>query len=131
MLYNTKGFTLIELLLVIAVIGILSGIVTLSLIDTNNDTKIRILATDSKRLFPIATLHFDERGSYKGFCDDVGVKEYINLNADSGCNVSDDGLTWVVWLKQEKTDVWQCVDSILAKTSTSKSISTKPTNLCE
>ncbi len=131
MSYSTKGFTLAELLIVITVMGILSSIVVVSLTDVSDNARTDLLETDSKSLFPLAVLHFGERGSYRGFCDDAGVKKYTDVSVDSGCSISSNGSEWVVWLKQEETDLWQCVDSTLARTTDSKSISVKPTDSCD
>jgi len=64
-----KGFTLIELLMVIAIIGILSSIVIISLKKgvTPEAKKVKI-ETEMQQIKPIAAAIYSDTGSYENLC---------------------------------------------------------------
>ena len=120
-----KGFTLIELLVVVAIIGVLSSIIIVSL------SSARAKAADAKmksQLMSIKILaekYYDEYGSYGNVCTaDDGISnskywttmpDYKACTGDGRCACADSGNDSVdfsvVWKMQSKTDTYFCVDS--------------------
>ena len=129
-----KGFTLIELLVVVAIIGVLSSIIIVSL------SSARAKAADAKmksQLMSIKILaekYYDEYGSYGNVCkaglpdspNPTGegiyvskywttMPDYKSCTDDGRCACADAGNDSVdfsvVWKMQSKTDTYFCVDS--------------------
>ena len=89
---NKKGFTLIELLIVIAIIGILAGIVIVSLSSSTDDAKdaavkanIRSAATLYSEVY--AKYLRDRVNNNRHLCLNKKIKELMNI-------LEDDGLTY-------------------------------------
>lgn len=61
-----KGFTLIELLIVIAIIGILSSIVIVSLYQARTKSKVAVSETEARQLALLLQQQFADTGSYNG-----------------------------------------------------------------
>ena len=59
-----RGFTLIELLIVIAIIGILSSIVLVSLSSARNKAKDTAVKAEARQFANLIALEFTETGSY-------------------------------------------------------------------
>lgn len=99
-LSSSKGFTLIELMVVIAIIGILSGIVMTSLGTAKNKSKNAAIQSGLGSLRAQAEIYFSDNGTYAGIfssppaCGSTnsGVKMILDkLNADA----SSDTACWV------------------------------------
>ena len=134
---NRKGFTLIELLIVIAIIGILAGIVIVSLSGSTDNAED---SATKANLRSVATLYaevFAEQNKAASLCDNTKVQSAMNkvfggttggtlaagTSADvfavgtvdaetlDGCASTDSG-SWVVWsdLSGANGRAW-CIDS--------------------
>ena len=133
---NKKGFTLIELLIVISIIGILAGIVIVSLSGSTDNAED---AATKANLRSVATLYaevFAENNAAPSLCENTKVHEAMNTvfgevgtridgtNTDvdiytvnaitdttkDGC-VSDSSGEWVVWSELATENEAWCVDS--------------------
>ena len=63
-LQKRQGFTLIELLIVIAIIGILSSIVLVSLSSARNKSRDAAIKTEAQQFARLMAFEFTETGSY-------------------------------------------------------------------
>ena len=118
--YNKKynlGFTLIELLVVVAIIGILSSIVLVSLGGARTRGTIAAIKAEMANLRAQAELVYAQYGSYEKFCDSTDVqsdKLITSIKSRSGstkvpvCSVSKSQWGYAIVLP-DKTS-W-CVDS--------------------
>ncbi|MFH1656846.1 MAG: type II secretion system protein [Candidatus Nealsonbacteria bacterium] len=75
---NSAGFTVIELLLVIAIIGLLSAIALISLIDAKNKTRDTKIDTSISQIRVQAQVWYNDHNDsgnyyYDGFCGDDNV----------------------------------------------------------
>lgn len=77
---NKKGFTLIELLVVIAVIGILAGIISVSYVSIQRDSRNSQRASTANSIAEALERYYDSNGEYPG-C--------TNLTADGTTVVAD------------------------------------------
>lgn len=64
---SNKGFTLIEMLVVIAIIGILSGIFLVGFQSYRSSAKDAKLISDTHRAQTDLELYYNQNGSYMGF----------------------------------------------------------------
>jgi len=110
-----KGFTLIELLVVVAIIGILSSIVLVSLNSARARAKDASAKGSMSSMRAAAELEYDNAGNYSTVCT-VG-KEPKNLlsaaerqvGGSAECNISTSGGAWAASL-QLNSGIY-CVDS--------------------
>lgn len=84
---NKKGFTLIELMVSIAIIGILTAIIT------TNFTQSKAKSRDAKRVSDIAqiqlalSLHFDKCNIYPDVASGNGLTNGVTGGGTSPCNI--------------------------------------------
>ena len=116
-----KAFTLIELLIVIAIIGILSSIVVVSLGDQTDNAKDARAKFQAAQIKTEAVLYFNENSDYNDFCDESDVTKLLDLTddgdaddaGDADCNDADSGYAAFFPLENPKdsdNEYW-CVDS--------------------
>ena len=122
---SRQGFTLIELLIVVAIIGILSSIVIVTLTgqgDKADDAKIKF---ELRQVSTVAVIYRNKKDNtnYANFCADTTDDGISNILAslkktsgatEAGCSDTDDG--WAVWAKSSTVDTdsdndYFCIDS--------------------
>jgi prepilin-type N-terminal cleavage/methylation domain-containing protein len=87
-LIRQKGFTLVELLVVVAIIGILTSIVTLSLNIARGKGANAAVKANLKGLGGQAEVFYDNSGgTYVGFCGDPNVDLALKQASVSGTGV--------------------------------------------
>lgn len=127
----TQGFTLIELLIVIAIIGILSSVVLVSLSGAKTKSFISANKAEARQLAALFQQQYTDTGSYTGLavnswipastdCNGIGVSgtyatEYRNL-CNSIMNRLGASSTTYNWLVGDSTSSGQSF-SIMIKTS--------------
>jgi prepilin-type N-terminal cleavage/methylation domain-containing protein len=102
-----KGFTLIELLIVIAVIGILAGLVIV------NFSQARNRAKDTRVISGLAQLRSQKEINYTGSAYTAAsatLSNDINSNSKGSSFKENIGSTYVAWA-QLSDDRFYCVDS--------------------
>lgn len=132
---NTQsGFTLLELIVVIAIIGILTAIIVVSLVDSRNKGKDGNLFSTLSNARAQASLYFTNNAStgYEDVCttsqnvEPRGVLEFV-----TSANTLSDGVTcdssetaWAMEAHLNAEDKYFCVDSngSAKKTDTSSGI---------
>ena len=88
MIINKKGFTLIELLIVIAIIGLLSTIITVAMGNARLKARDSKRMSDLKQLQTALELYYNDRGFYPaGAGVQLGSGNYACLN-NTGFNPS-------------------------------------------
>lgn len=75
-----RGFTLIELLIVIAIIGILSSIVLVSLSSARTKSKTAAIQAEAKQLANLFALEYTETGSYNNLLVNAWVPASYTCN---------------------------------------------------
>ena len=117
-----KGFTLIELLVVVAIIGILSQVVLLSVNGAKSKAANASIKADLQGIRAQAAIIYDNSQSYFPVCTDLkvisSIKDAIKVGGDIMGTVSNrcnsDLNTWsinVLLKAPEGTSVYWCVDS--------------------
>ncbi|MDA1271487.1 MAG: prepilin-type N-terminal cleavage/methylation domain-containing protein [Chloroflexi bacterium] len=92
-LNNSRGFTLIELLAVMAIVGVLAGIVTSSVSGTTDESRDAQVANDSDTVFNAANQFFTDQGG-------VGIISRFDHDVLGLKAVTSDNVT------QEITKLW-------------------------
>jgi prepilin-type N-terminal cleavage/methylation domain-containing protein len=104
---SQKGFTLIELLIVIAIIGILAGLVIV------NFSQARNRARDARVISGLAQLRSEKEINYNGTsytATSTSLRNNIKSNSKGASFSENIGATYVVWA-QLSDDQYYCVDS--------------------
>lgn len=115
-----RAFTLIELIVVIAIIGILAGIVVASLRGVRTQARDTRVITSMKQLSSSAKIYENENGSYSGFCSSTEALRLIedikkqgpNPNSTFTCNEATDGSAFCAEVRLN-SGKWSCVDENL------------------
>jgi len=115
---KNQGFTLIEVLVVIAIIGILAGIIIFSLKETKDKAKDARIIDEMSQIRSVANMHYNDNSySFNGFsCGVVNMSVVCNdITAQGGdlidpIPVSLDGQDYCVEAKLN-SGAWWCVDA--------------------
>lgn len=89
----TKGFTLIELLVVVAIIGILSSVVVVSINAAREKNKIAAIKSTLKQLYNQAAINQVENGSFIGSNPNIGNLDCYGNLAPIAKPLEDQGVT--------------------------------------
>ncbi len=141
---NHQGFTLIELLIVVAIIGILSSIVVVTLADQGDKADDAKIQFEIRQLPTAAAVYIRTEGvdGYTSFCADSKIESVLeslhktlgddtslsNVTVGETANVrcNDAKEAWAVWSKLKSGDtVYWCIDS---KSGGAKKLSAAPTD---
>jgi type IV pilus assembly protein PilA len=74
----SKGFTLIELMIVVAIVGLLSGIATARFSVSQARSKQAEATTNLKSMFAAEKAFFADKGRYSGFVHEIGFSPERN-----------------------------------------------------
>lgn len=126
---NNKGFTIIELLAIIAILGLLAGIVVVNVNSSRTKGKDSAVKTQLEQVRNAAELAFDTKGDYSGVCAEAGgaaANSTLTTTGDFGriataitaigagaaaCNESGSSTAYVVWAPLKSGSNF-CVDSL-------------------
>lgn len=104
-----RGFTLLELLVVIAVIGLLTSIVLMSLNSARDKGADAASRSNLNNIRSQTELYYHDNGlSYEGVCGQDNVSRAVN---EAGAVCADSTSTWAAAVDLLTTDVSYCVDS--------------------
>ena len=90
---GTRGFTLVELLIVVAIIGILTGLATVQLRQTPRKAKEAVLKEDLFVMRDVIDQYFADKGAYPGSLQTLVDEGYIRKIPTDPFTKSDQ--TWI------------------------------------
>jgi len=123
---KTRAFTLLELLIVVAIIGILAGIVLLSMGSARKKGNNAAIKAQMSQMRGAAEIYNDDNGSYASWCTSAQaakLSQGCTNDGGTGFNCNDNAAEWAAGITLSGTGAgYWCVDSNGTSASAHKSV---------